>query len=164
MNANELGQSLRDAVPEPMKPVIGSHRDPSPTKQGHKCCGGCCDTRRATIIVNGVNVVLIILAILNVTFSANAGKHTSFHIFCAIKLIVSIIGMIGAINYKMYLIGAAGSMYVIEAVLSIISLDFFGAIKSLFFAYPHYFLMQEIKQEIMTKENYPNEEHSMCCV
>ena len=29
---------------------------PARTKQGHMCCGGCCDMRRATMIVNYINI------------------------------------------------------------------------------------------------------------
>ena len=37
-------------------------------KQGHKCCGGCCDMRRAVIIVNIVNICLMGLRNLAMAF------------------------------------------------------------------------------------------------
>lgn len=35
---------------------------------------------------------------------------------------------------------------------------------SAFFAYPNIVFYQELSEGIMTKENYPNEVHSCCCV
>jgi hypothetical protein len=32
-------------------------------KQGHACCGGCCDVRRAVIIVNIINVIFSFLGL-----------------------------------------------------------------------------------------------------
>jgi hypothetical protein len=35
-----------------------------PAKQGHKCCGCCCDVRRATIVVNAVSLSLGVLGLM----------------------------------------------------------------------------------------------------
>lgn len=73
-------------------------------------------------------------------------------------------GIIGAWKYKIYMVGFTLMMYLLDAAMAILGLNPSHAIISLLFAYPHFYLMREIQQGIMTEENYPNEEHSCCCV
>ena len=51
------------------KPIAGQENGAG-VKQGHKCCGGCCDMRRAVIIVDLVNMCLVgfqLMAVLAMT-------------------------------------------------------------------------------------------------
>lgn len=43
-------------------------------KQGHKFCGGCCDMRRAVIIVNIINASLLALGFLSILTIAGASS------------------------------------------------------------------------------------------
>jgi len=155
-------------------------------KQGHKCCGGCCDVRRAVIIVNIVQAVLVFMAMMSVLtmhkMSAQAqdlydddevAKMMSdfgslpvgaLIAILVVKAIGAVIGIIGGIKFNMYMTGIAGAIYAISCVVSIVFLDLPGAIYAGFFAYPHYFLVKEIRSGIMSEENYPNEKQSCCCV
>ena len=44
-------------------------------KQGHNCCGGCCDVRRATIVVNLVNLGLVGLQVMTLISVKNAAGY-----------------------------------------------------------------------------------------
>jgi hypothetical protein len=186
-----------DNVPDVAKPVVGKQRNPSMNKVGHKCCGGCCDVRRAVIIVNSINVAFGILALFGLAISKHVANNayssysgntyenedgsSSYYdedlmeklrktnwvwifIVAIVRLLILIGGLYGGLKYHVPLISTCGFLYVVDGIFSIIALDFWGLLTSVLFAYPHYFLVQEIRQGIMTPENYHNEEHSCCCV
>jgi len=166
------------------------------TKQGHKCCGGCCDVRRAVIIVNIIEAcfaflgMLGLLAMNNMTTSlySSADQYDDDEVAAAmaeyeeamatfgsipigailaiqaVRVVGALAGIVGAIKYNFYLVGAAGIMYCVSCATSIVALNLGGAIMAGFFAYPHYFLVQEIRKGIMSEENYHNERQSCCCV
>jgi hypothetical protein len=50
------------------------HREP---KRGQKCCGCCCDMRRATIIVNAVWVVIETIDLIVLVSRATSARHSS---------------------------------------------------------------------------------------
>lgn len=47
-------------------------------KQGHKCCGGCCDVRRAVIIVD---IVYIYLAIYELFTAFSSWEYSTGYVF-----------------------------------------------------------------------------------
>jgi hypothetical protein len=171
---SEIGESIRNAVPDPLKPVLGTSRDPSSTKQGHQCCGGVCDVRRAVIVVNLINATLITIAMISISFTKymyNENYHGYYGIngiertLSVLRIMTSVVGILGALYYKIYLVGFAGTMYAVDSILALLGFNLFPhLIISLLFAYPHYFLMKEMNNGIMTEENYHNEEHSCCCI
>jgi hypothetical protein len=153
-------------------------------KEGHKCCGGCCDMRRAVIIVNLINaffLVLGILAMLTLT-KIDPDDYTDDEVEAAVsnvdkasvtvvivislcKLGLNLLGVYGAITYNIYMVGASFAVYVLEAAMSLVVMNVLHFLYSAFFAYPHVFFIREVKAGVMTKENYPiNEEMSCCCV
>lgn len=160
------------------------------TKRGHICCKKCCDVRRAVIILNLINIAFIIGCILslyglkyiwnNPEEYSNETDDQSFqttldtiekipyHWIMFVSIIhigISWIGIVGAFNYKVYMIGFAALMYIFDVVLSICQWKFLAAFIAALFAYPHLYLMQEIKHGIMSQESYKsNEEYSCCCV
>jgi len=179
-------------VEEPVKPsevqytlAQAENDGNSNNKQGHKCCGSCCDMRRAVIIVNIINAVLLTMGI----FSVLAARHMSSQVdavdddelanaleefnslpIAALlviqisKILVSILGIFGAIRFNIYMVGIAMAAYVFDAVFALIGLNIAGLLFAGFFAYPHGFFIKEVRAGIMSKENYPNEEYSCCCV
>ena len=153
-------------------------------KQGHKCCGGCCDVRRAVIVVNLVSIGLLLFGLVgmivvkkNVSameFTDDATK-TAMEEFAALPLapliagfvvpiVMDAVGLAGAIIYNKWMVGVAGVFYCVLIVFDLLQLNVPGVIYNAFFAYPHFFLIKEINMGIMTKENYPNEKFSCCCV
>jgi hypothetical protein len=155
-------------------------------KQGHKCCGGCCDVRRAVIIVNIVSVFLLASGLLGVLAARNVVNDSEqvyeddevaaaieefkqlpigwFLTIQVIKILCAAAGIFGAIHYNVYLTGAAALSYCADVVFSLIGLHIPGLILGACFAYPHFFFIKEVRSGIMSKENYPNEEMSCCCV
>lgn len=154
-----------------------------PERQSHLCCGGCCDTRRATIIVNIVNMCFAAIALLGTgavtayassnQFDDDAVKNSVaaatdhawiMYLVNGLALAFGALGIYGAKEYKEIFVAISGLWHAAIATMGIIGGDFAGAICSGLFAYPHFVLYQEMKKGIMTKENYPNEMHSCCCV
>jgi hypothetical protein len=156
-------------------------------KQGHVCLGCCCDTRRAVLIVN----VLFFLVTLGMLIILLVGKEvvqwTASHRasdndlqqdeqelaqvpvgrllvlwLCQISLYAC--GVMGAIQFRSPLIWAAILAYVIGLVIA----AWYGHVVSialnLLSIYPHVFFLKEMKNLLMTPENYPNEVYSFCCV
>ena len=156
-------------------------------KLGHKCCGGCCDVRRAVIIVNIINAVLLTLSLssavlmhkasgqMNVegmdddSFLAALEEFNNFPIggFLAIqtvKILLSVAGILGAVQFNQVGVGLAMFGYLFDAAMALVGFNLLGLLFPLMFAYPHGFLIKEIRAGIMTKRNYASEEYSCCCV
>ncbi|KAL7570181.1 hypothetical protein ACA910_020017 [Epithemia clementina (nom. ined.)] len=153
-------------------------------KQGRKCCGCCCDMRRAVIVVNIVNLCSTGLELLGLITAAIGGtddwnddavpaefrtvsKTTlglAFLIVIILATACSAVGLIGARKYDKSMVGVGAGWYCVSAALSLISLNVSGLVYNVCFAYPHFYLMKEIKEGIMTEENYPVEKYSCCCV
>lgn len=87
-------------------------------KQGHKFCGGCCDMRRAVIIVNIINASLLALGFLSILTIAGASSVGAADAqmedaivgfdeagigvvlgVTAAKIILNLIGMYGAFRF-----------------------------------------------------------------
>jgi hypothetical protein len=217
-------------------------------KQGHRCCGGCCDVRRAVIIVNMVNVVMLLMSIEgilvvetsieaknqlhddwfasmkyqddwfatmkvrddwfgNMTFQDDWFGNTTFqgdwyqgdwfqsllydmefdeevsmwsddrfsHLpfgqlvaafisALVVQIVICLIGITGAFLYSKCMVGVAAAFYCVQVFIYAALFNPLGVMTMALFAYPHFFLIKEIDQGIMTKQNYPNERMSCCCV
>lgn len=152
-------------------------------KEGHKCCGGCCDVRRAVVIVNLVSIGVVFFGLLGVLFISKgfemydddstkqvlneATKNVPVTIVLAeyiVQAVGSVFAIYGAVMFhdKMVMVGAVCYAALTLSSLSIMSIG--DALLYGFFAYPHVFLVKEIRSGIMTPENYPNEVQSCCCV
>jgi hypothetical protein len=156
-------------------------------KQGHKCCGGCCDMRRAVIIVN---IVSMIFSLLGVAFmglgfellktasdaldddqvkqsGGDAMQNLPMGAIVAgmlISLASYVLGIMGAISFTPWQVMVATACYGIHFVFQVMTVNIMGMIFTGFFAYPHVFFILEMKNNIMTPENYHNEVQSCCCV
>jgi hypothetical protein len=160
-------------------PALGSR-----VKQGHKCCGDCCDVRRAVIIVNLISVFSVVFglalfasALARSDFEEKMSGQTVGMVIVILEMVFYGMGVYGAISYNQWLVASALALYsalvvysIALVVNSVLMADefwyfyFFGILRNALFAYPHWFLIQEIRSGIMTVENYPNEKHSCCCV
>ena len=153
-------------------------------KQGHKCCGGCCDMRRAVIIVNIINCTFLLLAIMSLAAikGADPDNYTDDEVSKAladvdgesvgaviaisvIKLAINALGIYGALQYNIIMVGLSCAVYCIDFFFALLAVNIFGLLYAGFFAYPHFFYIKEVKAGTMTPENYPiNERQSCCCV
>lgn len=142
--------------------------------------------RRAVIIVNVINTVLLVMGLFSVLAARNLSDQVDGQVdddevsaaleefkslpiggFVAIqtvKILLSLIGIFGAVKYNEIGVGLAMAGFVFDAVMSLIGVNLFAFIYAVCFAYPHAFFIKEVRAGIMTKENYPNEEFSCCCV
>jgi len=150
--------------------------------KAHKCCGGCCDMRRAVITVNIINASLLALGLMSFVYSSTydyedvdddevKDAYTSLDTgmggliaITAVKLVLSLVGIYGAYTYNVVMVGISCACYFLEAVFAFVFFNIGGLVYASLFAYPHFFFIREARAGVMTKENYHNVEHSCCCV
>lgn len=81
-----------------------------------------------------------------------------------LNILLDLAGIFGALKFKAPFVIAALVGYALRAVVDIASVNIGALLYAGLFAYPHVFFVLEAKQNIMTQENYHNEEMSCCCV
>mmetsp|Transcript_27838 Transcript_27838/g.78004 ORF Transcript_27838/g.78004 Transcript_27838/m.78004 type:complete len:180 (-) Transcript_27838:194-733(-) len=161
---------------------------PTPgVKRGHMCCGGCCDVRRAAIIVNIIMLCIMALGTLTIaaglimikTVAEDADdddvKQAATQldglpvglpvVIMLIQMAGSACGIFGALNYNANLVMVAFVFHCIYTIFALARPNTIpDVILGAFFAYPHWFLYKEIKDGTMSPESYVNERASCCCV
>jgi hypothetical protein len=172
-----------DVVVEAMNDTDVGYSSMLGIKRGHKCCGGCCDVRRAVIIVNFVSIGIAVMGLMGIATltqmdvtnfdddtvqSAFTGlDNTSMGALGAIisfRMTFNVMGIYGAIHYRQYYVGAALVAFILSTFMSLWNLEIVGVVMSSLFAYPHFFLIKEIRSGIMSVNTYPIEKQSCCCV
>jgi hypothetical protein len=155
-------------------------------KQGHKCCGCCCDTRRAVIIVDSIVTVSTLLSTVLVgtgvklmeAYAADAdddqvveaGKQLQgipvglLVVFMLLRAALCVLGVLGAISYKKWMVVAALCTHVLSVVIYLLHFNVPYMVFAGLLAYPHVFFIKEMDANVMTPDNYPNEVQSCCCV
>jgi hypothetical protein len=152
------------------------------SKQGHSCCGSCCDMRRAVIIVNSIMMVLMTIVTLGFVVGMEAMENADDDavkaastqlqsVPVAALIFINLVqiacygfGIVGAINFNNCYVIAAIVAYCANLLGALIQVNVGGILLAGFFLYPHIFFYKEVKAETMTSENYPNEIQSCCCV
>jgi hypothetical protein len=139
-------------------------------RQSHLCCGCCCDTRRAVMVVNVISLCLAGLTVLS----------RKFNIFVVLGMICPVAAIFGAHKFNKIGVAIGANWYALETIRRIVYFDsseshdysdfFFYpvyldfAVPSIlygFFCYPHAVFLHEMYIGVMTPENYSNEER--CC-
>ena len=146
-------------------------------KQGHSCCGGCCDVRRAVIVVNCVMIGMLFLEIFSLSlvshiYTDDDELEEEIERFPAgalmtifwIEIAIYCIGIWGALEFSTLQLYVALALYTLIFVMNVWVFNLPAMLISGFFAYPHVFLIKEIKEGTMSESNYYNEEQSCCCV
>jgi hypothetical protein len=154
-------------------------------KQGHAFCGGCCDVRRAVVIVNIISITFASLGIVTMValMTATSASYdddgvqeamTAFNeanlsmglaiAMIAIKLVANGLGIYGAVTYNIWMVGVSLSVYCVDFVMGVVALNIFSMVMVALFAYPHFFFIKEVRSGIMSEANYVNEKQSCCCV
>jgi hypothetical protein len=146
-------------------------------KRGHSCCGGCCDMRRAVIIVD----IIMICSLLSDIFALAAITHVPLDddqvqqelsrvpfgvmMFLFVgELVLFGVAIWGAVTFAAPKVLVGTIVCVFGMVFSLSPFNLALLLINGFFAYPHAVLYNEISSGIMSKENYYNEEQSCCCV
>jgi hypothetical protein len=198
---------------EPVNNEVPMHQQ---EKQGGKCCGGCCDYRRAVIVLCIVSLVFSVIGIINPALDSSfedaaypelskiiSDHSTDILIMGIVHIVMTLVALVGALIFNFYMVALYVLWSILYLIVSIIlekqmvdeMLDWIDTqytddvwsgtdrdaletgintymiityvITALFTAlwvYPSVFLSVEIKKGIMTKETYPREEMSCCCV
>jgi uncharacterized membrane protein len=152
----------------------------APARRAHLCCGCCCDTRRALIVVNIITLSLNALGLLSLSMitsvdvsqfdddeTINAlnnldGAPLGWSMaFLAIGMVTAIVGIYGGYKFQGICVMIAGVYYALSCIQGMIFMNLGGAIMAGFFAYPHFVFYQEMKKGIMSPQTYPNEQ--ACC-
>lgn len=157
------------------------HERPKPTS--HMCCGCCCDTRKAVIVVNIISLCFgtlgfIFLAALTSDsfaeqFDDDATKTALGEIdgqtvgaviaFGVVSMICYAAGIYGASKFNKIGVLIAAVWYSVDVVLQAVSFNFGGIILNGFFLYPHVVLYQEISKGIMSPTTYDQEKQCCSC-
>jgi hypothetical protein len=148
-------------------------------KQGHSCCGGCCDVRRAVIVMDLVMIAFLLIDVFGIALfsvrqepleddelqAALEKTHGGVEIFLfVLEIILLTVTIWGAVTFSAPKVALGFAVFGIGCVMSLIEFNLPAVVTSGLFAYPHYFLYREITTGIMSEENYYNEEQSCCCV
>ena len=152
---------------------------PGDIKRGHKCCGGCCDVRHATIIVDIISIVWLLINLGTVFLATKATEYiddddvvtvidtmptTVIAVIFIVEIILLGITIHGAMNFEAGKVLVGLILYGIAIIIFLLSLNIAGLVVNGLFLYPHYFLYQEIKSGIMSASNYHVEEQSCCYI
>ena len=154
------------------------------SRQGHLYCGFMCDMRRAVMIVNLITIGMALSSITLVrvlsrddfvnnydddftkfelqSLGNSKGKTIAYGVF---TIACALVGATGAFIYdtNMVLVGAA--YHSLNTILKFFPpTGFWSIVVASLLAYPHFPFIVERRRGIMTRENYPNEMHSCCCV
>jgi hypothetical protein len=148
-------------------------------KQGASFCGGCCDMRRAVVVVNAIMIAMIVcnctvlLLVSNGEVAVDDDVVTTklenipkgpFLLVFVLQMTLYAIGIWGAISLSLWQLYLVSFMYSLTFVLNLLAFNLPAVLFAGGFAYPHFILIREIKAGIMTRANYYNEEQSCCCV
>jgi len=109
---------------------------PLQQKQGAKCCGVCCDYRRAVIICDIVVFVLELIALIllatgvaNIYYDDEGGEELEEHmedyvlveiIFSAISMVLAAVAIYGAMTYNVYLVGLNAVWLLVGCILGVV--------------------------------------------
>jgi hypothetical protein len=104
-------------------------------------------------------------SVVEEVFTSMKGSSLGFlTTIMAVKLILSLIGIYGAMTYNVLMVCACYLSYILEALVALLTPNVLGLLYYGFFAYPHVSFILEVRDGVMTKENYSRVKHSCCCV
>jgi len=146
-------------------------------RRAHICCG--CDTRNAIFVVNIISVCFYLLAIIS--FSLIAGDRLNYDddqvqsvmdtldsTKISLTISIFVVGMIcnitaiyGAAYFNKIAITIGAMWFLFETIRSLCFYDIGSAIVAAGFCYPHTVFYFELKNGVMSKDNYPQEK--VCC-
>jgi hypothetical protein len=195
------------SAPAPVTVTVATVADTpidSQTRQGSTCCGCCCDYRRAVIIVNIFLIVVGSITMVQYSRGAQAmGQNYDLDddglvdivedtyrqqaILLGVGVFASIVALIGAMRYNIYMVGFNVLYIIVNFIAGIILTnkafntleeDYLGdenirfpigqfaiqgAILCLFI-YPHIGFIFEVRAGILSAETYIREQFSCCCI
>ncbi|KAL7499381.1 hypothetical protein ACHAWT_007396 [Skeletonema menzelii] len=162
-------------------PLVDSEKE---EKIGHKFCGCCCDSKRAVLVFNSLNLIgYLILIVLILASRSNIGAFWAFYI---VGIGVFSLAIAGAALYNRWLVAPAALWAEISLVLTIVfslkgtdtvvvdgqvyqASPVVNIVLALIWqglvAYANWTFVYEVNKGIMSSKTYKQrEEHSCCCV
>lgn len=160
-------------------------------KKAHSCCGGCCDMRRAVIVVNVILLIGRTMAVMGIHQIANFMKSFSQGFVDSVsdggqgddttkEVIARALddGVVSAMTVLTFGIMFAGltiygamtyNKYLVASNAIYLALGMFqfgllSIVTNGLYIYPHAFLIYYIHTGIISEETYAKEEQSCCCV
>ena len=138
----------------------GSAADEHTTARKSMTFCGICDFRIATLFVNGLNLAMIFVGIL---VAAIRGPLFFKSIIGALAIglpgiVLSGLGIYGAKTFELWAMYLASAGFFVFLILDGILMNWLGLAVTFIVLVPHVILTYEIRNGIMTKDNYENEE------
>jgi len=153
------------------------------------CCGSCCDARKACIIIDTIYFSFVIFALIMTINDWNplqslqptgvvdddddvAQEPQMFDPSQILKaatwqicigIVMSAVGLVGAIKFQPYLVLVMAIWLCIDAILFCIWLNFISAVCVGLYSYPHFALFNLLRKGKLTRENYEETERYCCC-
>lgn len=81
-----------------------------------------------------------------------------------VRMVLNAMGIYGAVKYKVWAVGASLVGYIAQGIWALITFDVTTLVVSSLFAYPHVYLIMEMRNGIMSEDTYEQEKFSCCCV
>jgi hypothetical protein len=122
-------------------------------RSNHIFCYKLCDTRKAVLIVNTINIFAIIISVI---FKAVVYHERHFGgLFAGLfGIILSVIGFFGAIHFDMKASGVAALGFGLCFLMDFIRLNLIGVLIDAVLVYPHAYFTWEVYRGVMVKETY----------
>jgi len=124
------------------------------------CCG-VCDMRLATLFVNAVNIAMILLGaifsgIRDNLFWKAIGNTLAYGL---VGLVLSCIGLYGASKMELWAMYLASLGFIVALIMDAVLGQWIpGFFVTLIVLFPHVMLTMEIRNGVLTKENYKSRE------
>jgi hypothetical protein len=182
--SNGTSQPSIEAITAQVVSTLENFDDPHERKTD-LCFGSCCDVRLACICVCGIYLFFMSMLLLaslcgfrkfdhvgTWTFLENnetddeGRKNTYFGVYdfqIGLGFFFGLLGLNGARIFNKYLVFVTGFWFCVDAILYMVSLNWFSAVFIGAYAYPHFALFLALKNGTLTRENYEETEKHCCC-
>jgi hypothetical protein len=152
-------------------------------RKSQLCCLFCCDLVRASVIMNFIWILLVIIYVVWSMVSpaelAYLGMNPLFEddvidawvIIGIVKFSVSVLccclGILGAVLFRKYLVLVGSIWYIVYAIVTLLQENresgrWIGAFLAVIFSYPSIHLFVSMLNGSITRETYPREAHCCC--
>jgi len=122
---------------------------------------GICDMRILCMFVNGFNISMILVGVLVTGIVDNmVWKSMGSALAAGLPgLILSGVGLYGCITFELWAMYLASAGFIVALLMDVILLSWVGMVVTAIVLFPHVALTTEIRNGVLTKENYSQQEY-----
>ena len=122
---------------------------------------GICDMRIGCIFINSFNISMIIIGCLVASIRDNMFWKSMGGTFAAglPGLLLSSIGLYGAKTFELWAMYLATGGFLVALIMDAVLLSWIGFFVTAIVVFPHIVLTYEIRNGVLTKDNYVEEEY-----